>query len=102
MTEKCKAVIRGGSAWHTSYCSKPATRDGWCGTHHPEAAQRRKDKAAQRDAELNAQWEAERIARKQKIKEQRIGRLVLLHLTSGDVSVITAADIAALDSNADY
>ena len=60
--ERCK-----GTAWNPSGqvrgggrevgCSKPATRDGWCGTHHPDAVAKRE---ARVEAERKVQAERDR------------------------------------------
>ncbi len=46
MTGHCKATILGGSGgWRRISCSKKATKDSYCGTHHPDAVKRREAKA---------------------------------------------------------
>ena len=46
---KCKASVRGPSAWDGySQCSRPAGDDGWCKTHHPDAVATRRNAAEQR------------------------------------------------------
>ena len=58
MNEKCKAKVTRGS-WGRQYgCSKNATRDGYCGTHHPEAVARRKEKSKQAWGDKMARYQA--------------------------------------------
>lgn len=69
MTDRCKKVLRQG--FHTYSCSKPASRDGYCGVHHPEAV-------AKRNAKTAARWDAKRRASDLRYAEQRAERQVLL------------------------
>lgn len=57
MIEQCKAAGR------VVRCSRRATRDGYCGQHHPEAVAARRAKrdakwAAKEAADAMAQWNA--------------------------------------------
>lgn len=45
MTEYCKEMVRLPGAWLRSQCDNKAKRDGYCGTHHPDAVKRRRDKS---------------------------------------------------------
>ena len=60
MTEYCKETVRRPGAWQRSQCDNKAKRDGYCGTHHPDAVKRRREKSAARfkkdAAEMDAQY----------------------------------------------
>lgn len=43
-TPKCKARVWPRGEYHSVGCSKDATRDGFCGIHHPDAKKRRDEK----------------------------------------------------------
>ena len=57
MNEKCKFdMIPDSGRWPSFHrCSRPAKKDGYCGSHHPDAVKRRKEK---QDARYEAQSEA--------------------------------------------
>ena len=62
--ERCKADAY-GSAWRSVRCSRRATRDGYCGQHHPDAV-------AARHAKRDATWEADaREAERREVERQR-------------------------------
>ncbi len=65
----CKQVLWKG--FHTYQCSQKATRDGFCGIHHPDAV-------AKRDAKQKARWEETRRAQDHRYAEERAERQVLL------------------------
>ena len=52
MNEKCKFdMIPDSGRWPSFHrCSRPAKKDGYCGTHHPDAVKRRKEKQEARYA----------------------------------------------------
>ena len=45
MDEHCRAMINVGRVFGTRPCWNRAVRDGYCAIHHPDAVQRRADKA---------------------------------------------------------
>lgn len=59
MNECKEKVFRG---FHYFPCGRKATKDGYCGIHHP-------DKIAARDAKQKAKWDAEWHAKKAKQEE---------------------------------
>lgn len=42
---RCKAMVYHAGAWREFQCEKKATRDGYCGIHHPDAKAARKAKS---------------------------------------------------------
>ncbi len=48
MAERCKETVWDGSTWRHRKCLHDATRDGYCGQHHPDAVKRRRGKAEAR------------------------------------------------------
>ena len=52
----CQAKVWGG--YRMIACSVTATRDGWCGTHHPDAVAKRKAASRARTQERMAALEA--------------------------------------------
>ncbi len=43
-------------------CRNTATRDGYCGVHHPDAVAKRKAKSEERYAQKSAEWDTQRNA----------------------------------------
>jgi hypothetical protein len=64
-TDRCKAMIRTG--WHKYPCANQAKRDGYCGTHHPDAAEKRRFKA-------EARWAEESRIRNEKYEREEYDR----------------------------
>jgi len=58
VAERCKEQIWRSGSWGHSGCSKRATRDGFCATHHPDAKKARLEK---RDAAWKAKDAASRL-----------------------------------------
>ena len=60
MTDKCKEkmVPVGGRSVSFHLCFYKATKDGYCGVHHPDAVKRRAEKTEARWAEIARQREA--------------------------------------------
>lgn len=63
--DHCKAKIFGG--YHFHHCSKKASLDGYCGTHHPDKVKARYDAKM---AKLQARWDAKDAAR-EAVKAER-------------------------------
>ena len=69
--ENCKEMVRGEGQWgsfHRHRCNHNAKRDGYCGTHHPDAVKRRREKSdsyyEKAIAENNARAELEAFNRR--------------------------------------
>lgn len=54
---RCRAQVWRTGAWRAAPCRRPAVRDGWCGTHHPEAVAKRKTAQEAKHAARRAAWE---------------------------------------------
>ena len=61
----CKAAVFPSNGWSSYQCSNTVKKDGWCGTHHPDAeAKRRKksdDKYKAERKRSDEKWERERL-----------------------------------------
>lgn len=89
MSERCQATVwrRSGqvAGWGRDYpCQKAAVKDGFCGTHHPDAT-------AKREARLEEEREAQRQRdRARWAREARDRNLIAV------INGMSADDIAAL------
>ena len=65
MAEKCKETVWRPCIGRSTRCGTKAKRDGYCGTHHPDAVKRRQEKIDRRfkrfSAELDAKYKREAI-----------------------------------------
>ena len=58
MSKRCKERgIWGSRSWSSRQCLKNATKDGYCGVHHPDAVKQRKEKAAAAFAAERKMWD---------------------------------------------
>ena len=69
MTEKCKETVYDRELRGISHrCIYTAKKDGYCGTHHPDAVKRRREKFEARfkkvTDEMDAKWERESFNRR--------------------------------------
>lgn len=62
--EKVKCKVQVGYGWSKHQCSRGATRDGYCGTHHPDATKARR-------AKLDAKWQAKQAYWKWQTEERK-------------------------------
>ena len=60
---KCLARVPNDGGWGFRQCSNTATRDGWCGKHHPEAEALRRNKAEAK----TAAWLSERKRERERV-----------------------------------
>ena len=51
---RCQANVTDPGAWRSRRCERKATRDGWCGQHHPDAEKKKAEKNAAAHAEKMA------------------------------------------------
>ena len=64
--ERCKGEFYGDGRWPRKLrCSKRATRDGFCGTHHPDAVARREKERTERYVEKQNAFQREWDGRKE-------------------------------------
>jgi len=88
--ELCQATCWKAGAWRPVRCSKAATREGYCGTHHPDAV-------AKRDAERTARQDAEMESyRRDRAREQARRDLMTAALQAPALS-LSVAMLAAVD-----
>ena len=58
MSKRCKERgIWDKYSWSSRQCTKNATRDGYCGIHHPDAVKRRRDKQNATYAAKQKMWD---------------------------------------------
>ena len=69
--ERCKQMVLTGQRWFRAnvQCKHAAKRDGYCGTHHPDAVEAKKAKAEIRQKETTERWKAKWSAEDQKAKD---------------------------------
>lgn len=56
MTERCKKDIWDRVIWRHRQCLKNATKDGYCGVHHPDAVRQRKEREKTRQKAIDVRW----------------------------------------------
>ncbi|KKK75809.1 hypothetical protein LCGC14_2870010, partial [marine sediment metagenome] len=54
--KRCKKMIWRKERWGRTACNNNATRDGYCGIHHPDAVKRRQEKSDARDKKRSDEY----------------------------------------------
>lgn len=75
-TPGCPAKVLDPLGWHSYPCQNRATRDGWCGVHHPDAAKKREEKQA-------ARWQERDYADARKWQREAVGFAYCYALDAG-------------------